>query len=173
MSDVLEKLKRGNDAFVKRKAFLGALSAERMRENADGQKPYAVVVACSDSRVIPEAIFGAGIGNLFTVRVAGNVISGAVLGSVEYAVDHLGAETVIVLGHTRCGAVDATLHGESSGHIKILTESIRKAIGAEKDPLIATEKNAQRGADRINAAIPKAKAVAAVYDIVDGSVRFL
>ncbi|MBQ7599669.1 MAG: hypothetical protein IJU57_03240 [Clostridia bacterium] len=83
------------------------MSEERRKANANGQKPRAVIVTCSDSRVVPEAVFSCGIGELFVIRTAGNVIGVSELASVEYVVDHLGTDTVVVLGHTACGAVRA------------------------------------------------------------------
>lgn len=84
-----------------------------------------MVVACSDSRVIPESIFSAGIGDLFVVRVAGNVIDNHQLGTIEYAVEHLGCNLVLVLGHTLCGAVGAA-SGYSGGFVKFITDEIRR-----------------------------------------------
>lgn len=109
-SAALERLKAGNQIYLNAKKGSGDVSpARRLSTSEEGQKPYAVIVSCSDSRVIPEYIFSAGIGELFVVRVAGNVIEGYQLGSIEYAVEHLGCRLVIVLGHTRCGAVSAGL----------------------------------------------------------------
>ena len=76
---------------------------------AEGQKPYAIVISCSDSRVIPEAIFSAGIGDLFVIRVVGNVLDNHQLGSIEYAAEHLGVKLIVMLGHTGCGARPRTL----------------------------------------------------------------
>ena len=111
--DVLEKLKRGNEIYIKSRKSEGDVSPELRRKTAEeGQHPYAIVIACSDSREIPEAIFSAGIGELFVIRVAGNVLDNHQLGSIEYAVGHLDANVIVVLGHTRCGAVKATIKGD-------------------------------------------------------------
>ena len=103
-----------------------------------GQSPYAIIVTCSDSRVIPENIFSAGIGELFVIRLAGNVIDDHQLGSIEYAAGHLGCRLVVVLGHTHCGAVDAAIHHEPEGYIKYITDEIKKAVGDETDPYKAS-----------------------------------
>ena len=105
----LERLKSGNEKYRNAKSCCGDASPEiRTLTSKNGQKPYAVIIACSDSRVIPEFIFSAGIGDLFVIRVAGNVIDNHQLGSIEYAVEHLGCRLVVVLGHTLCGAVGAS-----------------------------------------------------------------
>lgn len=106
---------------------------------------------CFDSRVIPEHIFSAGIGELFVIRLAGNVIDDHQLGSIEYAAGHLGCKLVVVLGHTHCGAVDAAIHHQPEGYIKYITDEIKKAIGDETG----------------------LRVVGAMYHIEDGSVEFL
>ena len=154
-------------------------AALRERTAVHGQHPRAIVVACSDARVIPEEIFDAVLGELFVIRVAGNVLDNHQLGSIEYAAAHLGCPLVIVLGHTRCGAVAATLHGESDGFIRYITDEIAAAIGEERDPLRACEKNVLHAVGRIRhefAAHPEIENVSvrgAVYDVLDGSVRFV
>ena len=154
-------------------------AALRERTAVHGQQPWAIVVACSDSRVIPEEIFSADLGELFVIRVAGNVLDNHQLGSIEYAAAHLGCSLVLVLGHTRCGAVAAALHGESDGFIRYITDEIAAAIGEERDPLRACEKNVLHAVGRIRhefAAHPEIENVTvrgAVYDVLDGSVRFL
>lgn len=107
------------------------------RRFAKASARYAIVLACSDSRVIPEAIFSAGIGDLFVIRVAGNVVDKHQLGSIEYAEDHLGCNLVVVLGHTGCGAVDAAMHHEPYGTVKFITDEIADAIGDETDEAAA------------------------------------
>ena len=88
--------------------------------------------------MIPEHIFSAGIGELFVIRLAGNVIDDHQLGSIEYAAGHLGCKLVVVLGHTHCGAVDAAIHHQPEGYIKYITDEIKKAIGDETDPYKAS-----------------------------------
>lgn len=107
----LELLKEGNARFVS-----GALTPkdhykEERQKLSEGQHPFAVVLCCSDSRVVPEILFDQQLGDLFVIRNAGNVVDLHVLGSIEYAVEHLGAPLVVVLGHSNCGAVTATCQG--------------------------------------------------------------
>ena len=154
-------------------------AALRERTAVHGQHPRAIVIACSDARVIPEEIFDAVLGELFVIRVAGNVLDNHQLGSIEYAAAHLGCLLVVVLGHTRCGAVGAALHGESDGFIRYITDEIAAAIGEERDPLRACEKNVLHAVGRIRhefAAHPEIENVSvrgAVYDVLDGTVRFV
>ena len=93
------------------------------------------MICCSDSRVLPESLFCAGIGELFVIRVAGNVIDNHQLGSIEYAAEHVGCPLILVLGHDRCGAVDAAIRHDPDGYIKFITDEIREAIGEERDLL--------------------------------------
>jgi carbonic anhydrase len=92
------------------------------------QKPFAIILSCSDSRVPPEVVFDQGIGDLFIVRMAGNVATPAALGSIEYAVDHLGAKLVVVMGHQRCGAVQAAFCPKPGPHLDGIWDLIRPAI---------------------------------------------
>ncbi|MCR4599621.1 MAG: carbonic anhydrase, partial [Acetatifactor sp.] len=132
--EALEKLKKGNAQYVSTDTFQSDVSSKVLEHFAkNGQEPYAIIIACSDSRVIPERIFHAAIGDLFTIRVAGNVIDDHQLGSIEYAAGHLGTKLVVVLGHTQCGAVHAAINHDPSGFIKFITDEIKQAIGKEKD----------------------------------------
>ena len=132
-ADAIYKLAAGNLKYLNAENGSGDISRRvRLSTWAKGQSPYAIIVTCSDSRVIPENIFSAGIGELFVIRLAGNVIDDHQLGSIEYAAGHLGCRLVVVLGHTHCGAVDAAIHHEPSGYIKFITDEIKKAIGDEK-----------------------------------------
>jgi carbonic anhydrase len=125
----LQRLMLGNKRFVSSKMTHENQSAKRRAELAKGQHPFAVVVTCSDSRVSPEILFDQGLGDIFVIRVAGNVIDDNALGSIEYAVDHLGTKLVVVLGHTKCGAVSAAAAGgEVPGHIKSICEAISPAV---------------------------------------------
>ena len=149
--------------------------ARRLDTARNGQHPYAVVVCCSDSRVIPERIFHAGIGDLFVVRVAGNVIGRHALGSIAYATEHLGCRGVVVLGHTGCGAVEAALSGHAEGFIADLVDAIQEAIGTERDPLAACEANVRAGVGTVRRAL-NGEAVpvfGAIYDTASGAVRWL
>lgn len=106
--DGIRRLLEGNQRFIAGKTDLTNRDARRRAEIAHGQRPFAIVVGCSDSRVVPEIVFDQGLGDIFVVRTAGEVD----LGSIEYAVDHLGVSLIIVLGHNRCGAVSAAVAGE-------------------------------------------------------------
>lgn len=172
--DLIEKLTAGNRVFLKQ-------GNRSLREETalHGQHPYAIVICCSDSRVIPEQIFSADIGELFVIRVAGNVLDNHQLGSIEYAAAHLHAELVVMLGHTGCGAVGAALSGEADGFISYITEEIRQAIGDERDADTACRLNVIHGVDRIKrefAEHPDIGSIAvrgAVYDIATGAVTWL
>src|SRR5436309_6992024 len=118
--------------------FLGMTAAEAARRRAElakSQHPFAIIVSCSDSRVPPEIVFDQGLGDLFVIRVAGNVIDDHSLGSIEYAVDHLAVRLVVVLGHQRCGAVKAAKETiaaktEAPAHIQSLVTAIQPAVEA-------------------------------------------
>jgi carbonic anhydrase len=125
----LQKLAEGNARFVQEKGDHPHQSAERRAEVVSGQNPFAVILGCSDSRVPPEIIFDQGIGDLFVVRTAGQVVDDVALGSIEYAIEHLGVPLVVVLGHDQCGAVNATISGgEAAGHIGSLVAAINPAV---------------------------------------------
>lgn len=111
----LDALIAGNDRFQHHKSLHPHTSHQRLEEIAKAQHPLAVVVCCSDSRVPPELVFDQGLGDLFVVRTAGNVLSDIELGSIEYAVEHLHTPLIVVLGHEECGAIKATL-GEEKPH---------------------------------------------------------
>ena len=151
------------------------------RADRNGQKPYAIVITCSDSRVIPEAIFSAGIGDLFVIRVAGNVIDRHQLGSIEYAAWHLGTRLIVVLGHDGCGAVNAAMHHQSDGYIKSITDEILKAIGNETDERKACCLNVQHSCEVIADSLQIRNdstenglcVIGAVYHLESGEVEFL
>ena len=133
---VIERLRHGNEEYVAGRINTSGLTVRRRVELAQGQKPMATVLTCADSRVPPEAIFGQGLGDLFVVRVAGAVANPPVLGSIEYAAEHLGSHVVIIMGHTSCGAVKAALdmktppeHPEPEGaNLESLLVSLRPAL---------------------------------------------
>ena len=171
---ILTWMRTGNQRFMETadKALLADLT-----EN--GQHPFAIVVCCSDSRVMPEAIFDASLGELFVIRVAGNVLDHHQLGSIEYAVEHLHCSHIIVLGHTGCGAVSAALNGCDERYIRYITEDIQKAIGEEKDPYKACCLNVEhavtrlKGDFRLHPEIGGVIIKGAVYDIRSGEVKWL
>ena len=180
-NEAINRLKEGNKRYLTEQTGSGDISpAVRLRTFQNGQQPYAIVIACSDSRVIPESIFCAGIGELFTIRLAGNVIDDHQLGSIEYAVEHLGTNLVVVLGHTGCGAVDAAIHHDPSGFIKYITDEIRLAIGEETDPYRASCLNVEHSVKQISHALDidhlrhgkDPAVIGAMYHIDDGHVEF-
>ena len=178
----VEKLKEGNEKYLETLTGMGDVSKEsRMRTYLHGQHPYAIVVTCSDSRVIPESIFSAGIGDLFVIRLAGNVIDDHQLGSIEYAAGHLGCRLIVVLGHTHCGAVDAAMNSDPEGYIKFITDEIKRASGDEKDERKACEKNVWQSIQMIEHSLEihhiedeiGLRVVGAMYDIETGKVEFM
>ncbi|MCM1038180.1 MAG: carbonic anhydrase [Roseburia sp.] len=180
--DALLKLQQGNEKYLKASANPGDISPAIRKDTCEnGQHPYAIVITCSDSRVIPESIFSAGIGELFTIRVAGNVVNDFQIGSVEYAADHLGTNLVVVLGHTHCGAVGAAVAGGAEGFIQSITDEIKTAIGGEKDEYKASCLNVKHSIKKIEESlhIPAGgekdgvKVVGAIYHIDDGHVEFM
>ncbi len=131
--EALERLIAGNKRYVAGTPEHPNQSPERRKEVSSGQAPFACILGCADSRVPPEIIFDQGLGDLFVLRVAGNVANEMILGSLEYAVEHLGAQLIVVLGHKRCGAVAAAVSGgEAPGHIGKLVEAIQPAVDRSK-----------------------------------------
>ena len=180
--DLLARLQEGNRRYLAASAGLGDVSPARRTDTANnGQQPYAIVISCSDSRVIPESIFSAGIGELFVIRVAGNVLDKHQLGSIEYAAGHLGCRLILVLGHSGCGAVSAALSGGGDGFIQYITDEILLAIGEERDPVRACRLNEEHAVAMIrreiadHAEIPTADmdVLGAVYDLATGQVEWL
>lgn len=129
--EALQRLMDGNKRFVANEMTSAKQSDTAARTAlARSQKPYAIILSCSDSRLPPEIIFDKGLGEIFVVRVAGNIPDPVVLGSIEYAAEHLGSPLVMVLGHERCGAVTATVDakGKPEGNIGALVKTIAPAI---------------------------------------------
>jgi carbonic anhydrase len=133
--EALTRLRDGNARFVEGDRCIDTyLSHTKLDGHLDGQSPYAIVLGCSDSRVPVEIIFDVGVGDLFVIRVAGNIVAPSLIGSVELAAEKFGARLVVVLGHTGCGAVDATLdalhdpHESRSMHINSIVEYIRPSV---------------------------------------------
>lgn len=179
--EAMELLIKGNEKYVNALQGIGDVSPQaRERTLTGGQHPYAIIISCADSRVIPEAIFSAGIGDLFVIRVAGNVIDNHQLGSVEYAAGHLGAGLVVVLGHNHCGAVDAAMNHNPEGYIKYITDEIVKAVGDEKNEYRACCLNALNSKAIIEQSLEiredekqGLKVIAAIYHLETGAVDFL
>lgn len=184
----LERLMAGNQRFVGGTMSHPDQNAARRQETAKGQHPFAAVLTCADSRLSPEIVFDQGLGSLFVVRNAGNLISDHVIGSLEYAVEHLNVRLIVVLGHAKCGAVAAAVAGgEAPGHLKSIVTSLEPAVGlARKKPGDATQ-NAIRinarlasaalaGSEPILAKLAKAgkvQVVPALYNLDTGSVELV
>ena len=180
----LGKLKEGNARFVASQLSSAKPHAARRQETAKAQNPFAIVVACADSRTAPEIVFDANIGDLFVIRTAGNLVDDHALGSIEYAVEHLGPRLVVVLGHQRCGAVTAALAGGTApGHIQSLVRDILPAVAAAKGkPGDATDnaisENARLIAARIGNEVElgelkkEIRTVSAVYNFDSGRVEW-
>ncbi|MCD8004576.1 MAG: carbonic anhydrase [Oscillospiraceae bacterium] len=180
--EALERLKQGNRRYLQGDAPIGDVSpAARQYAWRHGQAPYAIIISCSDSRVIPESIFSAGIGELFVIRLAGNVIDNHQLGSIEYAAGHLGSRLILVLGHTCCGAVDAAIYHDPEGYVKYITDEIKKAVGNVQDDYVACCLNARHSAAVIEQSLDiqsveartGLRVAAAVYHVENGQVEFL
>jgi len=179
----LQKLIDGNKMYLSYPHNTGSISPDiREQTAAHGQQPYAVVLTCSDSRVPPEHIFSAGIGELFVVRTAGNVVGGFELGTIEYGIEHLRAPLILIMGHTQCGAVAAALkgHGHAEGYINNITHEIHFGLNGASDEDTAVRKNIFHSKQRImesaiiqNLVYSRDVSVAcALYDIKTGKVEF-
>lgn len=184
----INQLIDGNRRFVAGKSLHPNQSLERRKQSAGGQKPIAAILGCADSRVSPEIVFDQGIGDLFVLRVAGNVADDPVIGSLEYAVAQLGVPLIIVLGHSACGAVAAaTQGGEFPGKIGSLTQAlapaVEKAKGRAGDAVNnAVKENVQMIADRLAASKPileekvkeeKLQILPAFYDLASAKLEML
>lgn len=139
--DALERLRVGNRRFVTGVRNGDALGNARRMELTAGQEPFAIILGCSDSRVPAEIVFDQGLGDLFVIRVAGNIVASSLVGSVEFAADRFGTRLVVVLGHSKCGAILATVEellaqGRSpSPNLRSIVDRVRPSV----EPLMATE----------------------------------
>jgi carbonic anhydrase len=130
----LDRLKEGNARFVADKPTTRDNTDKKRRELVKGQRPFAIVLACADSRVSPELIFDQGLGDLFVLRVAGNIADPALLGSMEYGVTHLKSPLIVVLGHEKCGAVEAAISGQKlDGNLGKLIDMVQPGKDLPKD----------------------------------------
>jgi carbonic anhydrase len=187
----LAALKEGNDKFVTDAPYRQATDRTRRLEIARGQTPFAVLVSCSDSRVPPELLFGRGLGELFIVRNAGNTVDTTALGSIQYAALELGVPLVVVLGHEKCGAVDAavkvvkdnaTFPGAIGQMVEPIVPAVIRAQTQQGDLLDnAVRENVRRTVNRLRTAeallqeplrTGKLRIVGARYDLDDGDVDF-
>ena len=184
--EVLNRLKEGNGRFTGDKKEGKLQDKSRREELTKGQSPYAIVLSCADSRVVPELAFDTGLGELFTVRVAGNIANSSSIASMEYAVANLGTEIIVVMGHESCGAVTAAMSGGDNGYnLNHLVSHIAPAIAASgKDAPVndVVKKNAQLTAEELKtrstiikeaADSGKVKIVPAYYNLGSGKVDFI
>lgn len=190
--EALKRLMDGNKRYAEGKMTACQQTTKATRDTlSKGQKPYAIILSCSDSRVPPEIIFDKTFGEIFVVRVAGNVPDPIVLGSIEYAAEHIGSPLIMVLGHERCGAVIASVnaHGKPEGNIGAIIKTIAPAVkkarqeakGKSNEELVekAVDHNIHLAAENIIKQSPvikhlvkegKVKIVKAKYDLNDGKV---
>ena len=191
--EALRRLIDGNERFLNGTTRWDRVTVAALTTLADGQQPYATILGCSDSRVPPELVFDTGLGELFVVRVAGNVFSGEVAGTLQYAGVHLGTPLFVVLGHSGCGAVEAALEARRAGvthesGIRLLVESVLPAL-EDVDPslpldaqmLMAVEHNVrwtlrqiartEQGRQRLRDG--RLKLVGGIYEITTGRVHWM
>ena len=191
--EALQRLVDGNASFLRGNVRYPSMQQEDMAELAKGQRPYATILGCSDSRVPPELIFNACMGELFVVRAAGNSVSSEVAGSLQYAGVHLQTPLLVVLGHERCGAIQAALQTKFNGtvqhsRIQILVDNLLPGLAAvdgQADPetqlaqgveanvrwTLAQIRDSPEG--RARQAEGRMKLAGAIYEIATGRVRFL
>ncbi len=186
IENIIQRLKEGNERFVTDKLEGKLQDGSRREELTAGQAPKAIILSCADSRVVPELVFDSGLGELFVIRVAGNVANSSSIASIEYAVAHLGSEVIVVLGHQSCGAVTAAMSGGDNGYnLNHLLSHITPAISVSKEGATVNEvvkKNAELTAEElknrsaiIRGAVEqgKVKIVPAYYNLDSGKVDFL
>lgn len=176
----LELLQNGNARYVADQTRRPNATPRRRLETGGGQWPFAIVLSCADSRVAPELLFDQGIGDIFVARVAGNVASSEVVGSIQYAVQYIRTELIVVLGHEGCGAVGAAISPPSDAPDELgdLVSGIKKVIRTEKTLQKAVERNAKGQATELRkhlktSGLRHAKVVAATYGLRSGEVHWL
>lgn len=185
--EALALLKEGNERFLA-ECHKAPQSLEKVAILAEhGQFPFATIVTCSDSRLAPDIVFHCGLGDLFVVRTAGQVLDNAVLGSIEYAADHLGTRLIVVLGHSKCGAIAGACeeHGRAEGALAILLDAIkpcveearRRSSDAKEIARIAENLNIEHTVDILKnndvlCKVAGLKVIGAKYDIETGEVEF-
>jgi carbonic anhydrase len=184
----LARLKAGNVRFVSGNLSHPNQGPGRRANLTEGQQPFAIILGCSDSRTAPEVVFDQGLGDLFVIRTAGNVVDDIALGSIEYAAANLGVSLIVVLGHENCGAVKATLDGgKLPGHLPAIAKAIRPAVKASAGQPgnsldNAVLENARLETERVAQSKPvlrklveegRVRVVAARYDLDTGKVAFL
>ena len=191
--EALQRMMDGNQRFLEGKARFPTVCKETLADLTKGQRPYATILGCSDSRVPPELIFDANFGELFIIRVAGNVVSPEVMGSLQYAGAHLHTPLFVVLGHEGCGAVKAAMDSKMDGvehlsRIQRLVDNILPGL-PEREPQATPEESLARAVEanvrwslrqlletpegKRAVAEERARLIGAVYEIATGRVRFL
>lgn len=179
-TDALSRLKKGNELYVSDSSHVDGTNS--IRETlVNGQSPYAIVLSCADSRVIPESIFNANPGELFVVRVAGNIANTSSIASIEYAVAHLRTQLIVVLGHESCGAVTAALAGGDNGYnlnhlCAHIAPAVAKSQSSEVNDVVKT--NAKLNAEDLKSrsqiiSNSGVEIVPAYYHLSSGAVDFL
>lgn len=189
--EALKLLKEGNERFANDALASKDIGSDRRKELTAGQKPFAIILSCSDSRVPPEEVFDQGLGDLFVIRVAGNVDDTVTLGSIEYAAEHLHVPLLVVMGHSSCGAVKATVEGgEVPPNIGAIAAKISPSVeiakkeSQEEEEVIeaavvenvkATIKSIEANSSIVEELAEKKelKVVGAKYDLETGMVEFL
>lgn len=187
----IELLKEGNKRFINNLKVNRNL-LQQVNETTDGQYPFAVIISCMDSRTSAEVIFDQGLGDIFSIRVAGNVINEDILGSTEFGCKIAGAKVILVLGHTSCGAIKASVDDVDLGHLHFITHKIQRCIPEAKRQVESnpskrmidsvTKENVLLGMQDLRASssilaemehTKKIKIVGGVYDVSNGIVTFL
>ena len=165
-------LKLGNKEFLNKLENDKTLK-DRRDELVKGQHPEVLVITCSDSRVVPEFIFNCSLGDIFVIRTAGNVINEGELATVEYAIEHLKVKRIVVLGHTHCGAVHATIKNEKGRYLDPMLNRIRKNIGDISDEYLASKENAFKEANYIKEKFPQYEGIieSMIYDIEESTIQ--
>jgi len=186
IQESIDRLRSGNNRFVLDHLDGKLQNSSRRKDLVSGQQPYAIILSCADSRVVPELAFDTGLGELFVVRVAGNIANSSSIASIEYAVAHCGSKLIVVMGHQSCGAVTAAVNGGDNGYnINHLLAHITPAIVAsDKDATVndIVRKNAEMTATELKTrskiigdaiASGTVKVVPAYYNLDSGKVDFL
>jgi carbonic anhydrase len=186
--EALKLLKEGNQRFVESQHSKRNL-LDQVQQTSTGQFPFAVILGCIDSRVPPEVVFDLGIGDVFSIRIAGNFVNEDILGSMEFAAKVVGSKQILVMGHTSCGAVQGALDDVELGHLTGLVSKIKPAIAAVRNDPVSdvtvddvAEANVKMTIEQIKKKSPILKEMienqeigisGAMYDVASGKVSFL
>jgi len=187
----LNKLKTGNEKFLSGYPIHPHETLDRIRDLKKGQNPFVVIVSCSDSRIPPELIFDQGLGDVFSIRTAGNVIGDYELGSIEYAVEHLHCKLIVVMGHENCGAIQAYASSKNEIHNDHIQNLVTYIASEEEEKIIPdslrsnmdilVKANITHGVNLLKSSTPvlkplvdknEIKIIGAYYDLDSGSVQF-